>query len=329
MTVDANADIVLSIPTRYTLKLKENLTMKFMNNEKMNGLISAESPEAASTGTVDTQTKPQEGNGLVDTTIEQTQEVQATQQESVHNGLVTTTAPMDEQPNTQVAVAQNTAVATSDAQTYTAGGEDVDASELGYGAFPKLKIENGEFDLDKQSAGKKLLVAVMNRRVQRLIKPAGVSDPSKDQMAYYTVVPGVNPDNLLTTKGQKTSEFKQMLREEGLKAEEVEYEMVGVQILKFPKEVGNIVPVGTLAEMQIPQASMQRFRGLMFNARKADIPMGQRVLQVAVGPKTQGNGGTYNPWVIDAVNGTAEEICAKLGIELGAVSGIDADDLDF
>lgn len=248
------------------------------------------------------------------------------------NGLI---IPKDspESAGTQVTVATANhnalATQTDNAVMFKAGGEDVDESELGYGAFKKLKIESGEFDLDGTAAGKRMWVAVQNRRVQRLIKPKGVTDPTDEQMAYYSLIPGVNPNDLKTTKGVSVAEFKQSLKEDGLTAEEVEYEMVGAKILKPAKEVGDVVPAGTLIEMQIPQASMQRFRGLMVTAQKAGIPMQQRVLQVMVGPKTQGKGGSYNPWVIDSVQGTADSICEKLGIDLVNVSGISVDDADF
>lgn len=287
------------------------------DTRKMNGLLVDGDDSAASAPT---------GNGLDVQQSEPVTEAKPQEQAPQQNGLVTT-APMDE-PGTAVATAnQSTAVAAAPASMI--GGEDVDASELGYGAFPKLKIENGEFDLDGQAAGRKLWVAVVNRRVQRLVKPAGEENPPKEQMAYYTVMPGVNPDQHSTTKGKLVGDFKQSLREEGLKPEEVEYEMVGVQILKFSKDVGDVVAPGTQVEMQIPQASMQRFRGLMFNFKKQDIPMGQRVLEVSVGAKRQSsNGKSYNPWQIDPISATADAVCEKFGINLGSVAGTSLDDLE-
>jgi len=305
------------------------MNFNVIGNKKMNKLIAEDGAAASGNGLVTEDAQPAEtkaaeqepANGLV---------MDADPAEETSNGLMAG-APMDSEPSTQVAVrTQSTAVANpADVQAPTMGGEDVDVSELGYGAFKKLKIENAEFDLDNASAGKALIVAVVNRRLQRLIKPAGVENPTKEQMAYYTVQPGLSENEMQTTRGKSVTQFKQELREEGLKPEEVEYEMVGAQILKFSKEVGDVVPVGTMCEMQIAQASMQRFRGLMVMAKKQGTPIDQRVLKVSVGPKTQGgNGKTYNPWVIDPVAGTKDDFCQKLGINLETAAGISVEDLE-
>lgn len=282
-------------------------------NVLMNGLLTEES--AASTGPI--ETAAEQKNGLVDPAPRDAQpDAQPEAQAEQTNQLVTTST-------------NHNAVSTNVQPVSKIGGEDVDVTELGYGAFAKLKIENGEFDLDSKSAGKVIIVSVVNRKVQRLIKPAGVQEPSKEHMAYYVVDANLsNPNDMTTTKGQKVGDFKNLLKEEGLQPEEAEYEMVGVQILKFSKEVGDVAPVGTLAEMQIPSASMQKFRGLMVMAQKKGVPMGQRVLKVSVGPKTTGgNGKTYNPWMFESVNGTTDQVCEKMGIDLNAVSGVDVDDL--
>ena len=291
----------------------------------MNGLI-VEEAVAVSAGVIDTQVESQP-----ETQVKIQVETQVETQQA--NGLVDP-SPRDvavvSNPQTQLATTSANHNVVSTVQPVSKiGGEDVDVTELGYGAFAKLKIENGEFDLDGKSAGKVIVVSVVNRKVQRLIKPAGVQEPTKEQMAYYVVNPLIsNSDEMVTTKGQKVSDFKNLLKEEGLQPEEVEYEMVGAQILKFSKEVGEVSPIGTLAEMQIPSASMQKFRGLMVMANKRGVPMGQRVLSVAVGPKTAGgNGKTYNPWVFEPVNGTTDEVCAKMGIDLNSAAGISIDDL--
>jgi len=281
-----------------------------MNSVKMNGLIVEDSAAQTSANSVAesaVESKPEQVNGLI------------------------AAEPMDS-AGTEVAT-------TSDTNTdIVAGGQgnaplntidnDVDESDIGYGAFPKLKIENGEFDIAGQSAGKKIIVSVMSRYTQRLIKPADTANPTKEQMAYYQVVKGVNSDTLTTTKGILVKDFKNSLKEEGLRPEESEYEMVQAQIIKLSKEVGEVVPTGTMAEMQIPSASMQRFRGIMLGLKHKNIPLGERAIVVSVGAKVQSDKGTYNPWVIEPMTGTTTQVCEKLGIDLETSGGVSLDSLE-
>lgn len=290
------------------------------------------------------------GNGLlIDPTPSKTgqRELGDPNPSAICNGLLIDPTPKD---STEVAVATpssasntsvvsatgSTAVSTQvNPQASTTPDGDVDASELGYGAFPKLIISNGEFNLDDTPAGKSILVGVQFIQTQFLISPDGVQDADKDQLAYYV------KGRTTTTKGVSIEDFKAKLRADGFEPKESEYLMVQAVVLKFSNAVGDVLPVGSPVIMQIPGASLQRFKGIMVMLQNADyvdaegnktrgVPLTERCVMVGVGAATKSGGGkTYNPWTFEA-KGLTSKVCEKFGINLSGMGAEPSDDLmDF
>lgn len=304
------------------MKTFEAMTQKFHNGLLIDGDDAggaapqevAQSTEATIQENPEAKAAPQQETSVADTKPAET-----------GNGLMVDPAPKAEASTAVATTSPNhNAVATTQPVSDTPDG-DVDGSELGYGAFPKLIISNGEFQLDDTPAGKAMMVGVQYVQTQFLISPDGVQDADKDQLAYY--IKGQEA----TTKGVSVEDFKAKLRADGFEPKESEYLMVQAVVLKFSDAVGDVMPVGSPIIMQIPGASLQRFKGIMVMMKNAGIPVNERCVKVAVGPATKsGNGKTYNPWQFTQVNGTVTQVCEKFGISLAGMSGELSDDLmDF
>lgn len=194
-----------------------------------------------------------------------------------------------------VETSQQTAVATAHPSAVAAvapttqmlpitDNDGFDDLDLGFGAFPRVKLEAGKFWVGSEIYGDKLIAHIA--KIQKVYVIRDRADQNdKGGRAIWSY------DGTYTTTGESVEAVKAKWASEGFTAPVVRETGEAVALLKDGKLAGKVVM------LSIPQQSMNKLAGYH---KELQLTRGKRVsevlTEVAVGDPVKAGSGTFTPW---------------------------------
>jgi hypothetical protein len=186
----------------------------------------------------------------------------------------------------EVAETAKTEVATATKSGVLADAADAGFGglEIGFGSFPILKIENGDFVLDGEGLESKTIhLNIRQSRSKFLIKQVVGSDEEPEFIYSY--------DGVLDLSGNSVDEWKAKQQADGFKVETKEYAEAVAEILEDNEFNGDF------CILSIPPSGRSRFSGYVAQLKmQRGVYPGSVITLATVGKTIKKGNNSWNPW---------------------------------